>query len=229
MTGQTNTGGGGIGAQRKGTIDVTYPAGATCTVTNGSQTYTALDTSGAAAFIVEPGTWTVKAVQGSENTSQSVTVTAGGWVEVELSFWNGELYDAGNEFTKYTGGWKVSSVKPDSGAIAQTPKITKNAANIVCASYGLIHPENKMDLTNFSSVVFEGTIVGKPNEPTWLQAGIWTAIGSYFSSNSVVISQITSTVSRVALDCSALTGQYYVGIGRYGDETSITITKAWLE
>lgn len=44
---------GGGGGQSEGPVDsgtivVTYPIGATCTVTNDTYTYTALDTSGAA-------------------------------------------------------------------------------------------------------------------------------------------------------------------------------------
>ena len=78
-------GGQGKGPVKKSTIVANYPIGSTCTVTNGTKTYNALDTSGAASFVVEPGEWTVTAVN-DETASENVNVVAGGWVAVELSF-----------------------------------------------------------------------------------------------------------------------------------------------
>lgn len=63
-------------------IGVTYPSGSKCTCTNGSTTLTAKDTSGKALFIIKAkGTWTVKAVSGSESASKAVSITADGQVE----------------------------------------------------------------------------------------------------------------------------------------------------
>ena len=60
-------------------IGVTYPSGSTCTCTNGSKTLTAKDTSGKAIFVIpSAGTWTVKAVKGSQSASKAVSITAEG-------------------------------------------------------------------------------------------------------------------------------------------------------
>lgn len=63
-------------------ISVTYPSGSTVTCTNGSKTLKAKDTSGKAMFIIpSAGTWTVKAVKGSQSASKAVSITAAGQVE----------------------------------------------------------------------------------------------------------------------------------------------------
>lgn len=63
-------------------IGVTYPAGSTCTCTNGSKTLKAKDTTGKAIFVIpSAGTWMVKAVSGSKSTSKTVSITAEGQVE----------------------------------------------------------------------------------------------------------------------------------------------------
>lgn len=62
-------------------IGVTYPSGSTCTCTNGSKTLTAKDTSGKAIFVIpSAGTWTVKAVKGSQSASKAVSITAEGQI-----------------------------------------------------------------------------------------------------------------------------------------------------
>lgn len=72
-------------------IGVTYPSGSTCTCTNGSKTLTAKDTTGKALFVIpSAGTWTVKAVKGSQSASKAVSITAEGQVAtVTLTY---ELY-----------------------------------------------------------------------------------------------------------------------------------------
>ena len=70
------------------TIDVTSPAGATLTCSLNETVYTATTSTGTYQFQVhEVGTWTVKAVSGSETASEQVVITSDGQSEeVELSF-----------------------------------------------------------------------------------------------------------------------------------------------
>lgn len=81
----------GGGTKPYAVIGVTYPSGSTVTCTNGSKTLTAKDTSGKALFIIpSAGTWTVKAVKGSQSASKAVSITAEGQVAtVTLTY---ELY-----------------------------------------------------------------------------------------------------------------------------------------
>ena len=60
-------------------IGVTYPSGSVCTCTNGTLTLTAKGTGGKAIFVIpSAGTWTVKAVKGSDSASKAVSITAEG-------------------------------------------------------------------------------------------------------------------------------------------------------
>jgi len=226
-------GGQGKGPIKKGTIVVTYPAGATCTVTNGSQTYTALDTSGAAAFIVEPGTWTVKATKGSDSNSKSVTVAAGGWISVELSFWDGTIYNAGTKVKQlYSNG------------VGTTHTTTWNAANVTLkatlnssGSRGcgeLIYSE-PLILSEFStlSAVFSGASASVRGD-AWVMAFVSTETTpapdgpsyTYDTVSGVVASSkqsIKNTASgTLTVDISALTKgtSYTVGVALICDSNN---------
>ena len=102
MKGAIMLSGGGSG-KLFAAIGVTYPAGSTLTCTNGTKTLTAKNTSGQWVFAVpEAGTWTVKAVSGSNSKSQSVSITKEGQLEsVTLSY----SYEILNSSTNITGGW----------------------------------------------------------------------------------------------------------------------------
>ena len=87
------------------TINVTYPAGATLTCSYGSTVYTATTSTGSYQFRVhEVGTWLVKAVQGSEEVSTSVSITTDGQSEsVELSFV--KIYGISRNVTSSSPAW----------------------------------------------------------------------------------------------------------------------------
>lgn len=100
--------GGGIG-EIASAIAVTYPAGSTCTATNGTKTLVAKDTSGFALFDVEPGTWTVSCTDGSNNKSVSVIITAEGESHIITLKYSLVLFDNGTDNTDITGGWSSIS------------------------------------------------------------------------------------------------------------------------
>ena len=87
MNGRTNAKNNG-GGKAFAAISVTYPAGSTCTCTDGTKTLKLKSTSGQGFFLIPyAATWTVTAVSGSKSASKAVSITAEGRVEtVELSF-----------------------------------------------------------------------------------------------------------------------------------------------
>lgn len=87
------------------TIDVTFPAGATLTCSCDGTVYTAPTTSGSYQFKVHKiGTWTVKAVDGDESESTTVTITSDGQSEsVELSFV--KIYGISRDITSTSPAW----------------------------------------------------------------------------------------------------------------------------
>lgn len=63
----------------KAYINVTYPAGSTCTVTNGTIQLTAPDASGSYTFTVPSvGNWTVSCTNGATSAASTVSITADG-------------------------------------------------------------------------------------------------------------------------------------------------------
>ena len=81
-------------------IGVTYPSGSTCTCTNGSKTLTAKDTSGKAIFVIpSAGTWTVKAVKGSQSASKAVSITAEGQIATVTLIYRLYIFKNGSGLT----------------------------------------------------------------------------------------------------------------------------------
>lgn len=230
----------GKGPVKKGTIGIYYPTGATCTVSNGSKIYTALDTSGAAAFIVDPGEWTVTAVSGSDTASKSISVTDGGFASVELSFWQGDLYYNGDEYTEITGGW--IDVYTRGGVTKNADSITVlGGANYTCRG---VTTAEKIDIAGFSKLnITMKTVTGGDTGASFLALVDADNTGSIRKDNgyggdmiSPVVSVLTNSQTTFSVDISSLAESnkteyyvvYYVA-GTSGVERKREFTHIWLE
>lgn len=232
MVGRTNTTGASNGPIKKGTIVVSYPAGAICAVNNGIKTYTALDTSGAAAFSVDPGTWTVRAYGADGDSSENVSVTAGGWVSVELSF-DIILFESGMTTGTTALGWKSASDQ-----VALEPNINYDAEAVyvgydvsIGGRTGVAH-WGAYDLTKFSTIKVNLTMTGIWTS-AYAQANglfVWKELSTgYYPDKAVAKHQIASNnETLLTVDVSALAGVHYIGMGlRRGDTTpTYRITRA---
>lgn len=99
------------------TINITYPAGSTCTCSDGSTTLTGPDTGGTWACVVpNTGTWTVSCTNGTESTSENVSITTDGQsASVELSY-NDVVFDRTKQsFSSISS--KLKETYSDGGAI----------------------------------------------------------------------------------------------------------------
>ena len=206
-------------------IGVTYPAGSTCTCTNGSKTLTAKDTTGKALFVIpSSGTWTVEAVKGSKSTSKAVSITAEGQVEIVTLIFDLILFDGGDN-TSVTGGWAYTitdegygtpNVRGDNLTVGTTlywlPGRSWNAGGTDQKSRsGYAHTKNKIDVTNYNTI---------------------TAVSNYAEGHLTVgNASVALKVGTVSLDISALTGSYEVRLGDTvsGDACSkVEISKLYL-
>lgn len=94
MVGRTNVGGGGGGSSSSNYAyaQVTFPAGSTCTATNGSKTLTSPVTTGLYVFELPtpsstPESWTFSCTSGSDTASSSISITGKYQFEaIELAF-----------------------------------------------------------------------------------------------------------------------------------------------
>lgn len=149
------------------TINITYPAGSTCTCSDGTTTISAPDTSGTWTCIVpNAGTWTAAATDGVESTSESVSITTDGQiVAIELSYllW---LYKSGNTYNAVTGGWSVAKHPSTGGSFDGV--LTLNADSMLLstevfggsAAYANAFTNNSIDLTGVNTLKFKITGIG---------------------------------------------------------------------
>ena len=201
-------GGGGGGSDTYAFIVVTYPAGSTCTATDGTTTLTAPDTSGNwVCKVPNAGTWTVFCTNGTDTASTTVVIsTEGQSVSVTLSYWDGGLYVNGDEYTGITGGWVASPI----GTITNTGStlsLLRGATGDI--AYG--NTDNAINLGGFSTLKFTGYLNANPSIPSNYRFGLATSKDGEW----VVYGQIpynTSTPQTVSIDISVLdrTVPYYV-------------------
>nr|DAI54376.1 MAG TPA: hypothetical protein [Caudoviricetes sp.] len=186
------------------TLNITYPAGSTCTVTDGTTTYTAPDTSGTWTCIVgNTDTWTVSCTNGSNNASQAVSITTSGQtVSVALSY---TLYlFNGGDVTANSGGWN-SPISISGGTL-----IISGGATFLTATN-----KNAIDLTNFKTLVFVATDVQGTNYQQGFRFGVMASQQSDLNGNydSLFAASVDpNQAGTYTVDVNSLSGNYFVGL-----------------
>ena len=140
---------------------------------------------------------------------------------VWFTWWDGTLYDAGNEYTDITGGWKSKSGIVIRSGAQSVGTATKNATNLYVTSTaasatGAFTTVNKINLTGFSRITFHSTgnyggIVVAAHQ---FETGVLMDAPAYSSIDT----------SPFNLDISGLTdGEYYISIaGENSSRASFT-------
>lgn len=217
----------GGGTKPYAVIGVTYPAGSTCTCTDGTKTLTLKNTSGQGIFIIPyAATWTVTASDGTNTKSQSVEITTEGQsVSVTLSY-ELILFDSG-----VVVPWKVIQAKP-TATISDT--IYLYAADPTTPVVSAVRTTNKINLSGYS--VLKYTVTQNVNPETAFMcvtsstsAPINAGITNTVTSAVVAYGQPTAT-GTYSVDVSEVQGEHYVSIaeGHY-PKSGLTISKVWLE
>ena len=196
------------------TINITYPAGSTCTCSDGTTTLAAPDTSGTWACIVpNAGTWTAAATDGVENTSESVSITTDGQtVAVELSYYT-YLFKPNTDTTNVTGGWQLNSNGSLDSAGDQLVATFTNAYNHGFAFN--VATINKIDFTEFTTLVATCKVADKnnaaPSSATFAVASTQTGFNSAGTASTKVASTtFSNSTTAVTIDVSGISGSYYV-------------------
>ena len=198
------------------TINVTFPAGSTCTATCGAVQLTATaaeQASGSAVFgVPNAGTWTITSTanDGSDNsTSDTVEITEDGQsVSVELSYWNGELYARGNEYENITGGWGLRYSEGTGGTVTVESEriiISANQGNTGSGSVVYAGPENLIDLTNFS--VFRAKMTKVSGGTIQVSLSVAESVGSGPLAYSNEVALTANIESEITLDVRAISGE----------------------
>ena len=225
---------GGSGNKVFAVIGATYPAGSICTCSNGSKTLTTKDTSGKALFVIpSAGTWTVKAIKGSQSASKAVSITAEGQVETVTLMFETILFDNG----------VIGDIKWDASKVDDTTYCTNSVSDVIWLSgtvydNGLIFVapsatrgiSSAIDLTNYNKVNVRVKQVLSNTGTAKIYVGT-SALGDQIATANIALAdgQISS------LDISSVTGSKYISIyvrptgGTYGNKIDVKLDKVWLE
>jgi hypothetical protein len=227
------------------TINITYPAGSTCTCSDGTTTLSAPDTSGTWACIVpNAGTWTAAATDGVENTSESVSITTDGQIAaIELSYllW---LYKSGNTYNAVTGGWSVAEHPSTGGSFDSV--LTLNDDSMLLSTevfggsvaYANAFTNNSIDLTGVNTLKFKITGIGntaysdKEGNTHKFRFSLVVAnerptkLNPTFAADMKILA-----TGEYSVDVSAVTAGYvgiWITTGGY-NKTTLTISEIWGE
>ena len=195
------------------TINITYPAGSTCTCSDGTTTISAPDTSGTWACIVpNAGTWTVTSTSGTETDSKAVTITTDGQsTSVELSYAL-FLFKPNAPSDIIAGEWEMPV---HSTVTAEAELVVKSVNNYNNNRLLSARTKGQIDLTEYSTL--QATCKASGGSNTYLEV---------YSGSSVVASAAFGTnLTTVTVDISALSGLHSIGFGgKHSEYLAITYT-----
>lgn len=195
------------------TINITYPAGSTCTCSEGTTTLSAPDTSGTWACIVpNAGTWTVTSTSGTETDSKAVTITTDGQsTSVELSYAL-FLFKPNAPSDIIAGEWEM----PVNSTVTAEAELTVKSVNNYNGDRTIsARTKGQIDLTEYSTIQATCKASGGRN----------TKLEVYSGSSTVASTAIGTDLTTVTVDISALSGLHSIGFaGRHSAYATITYT-----
>lgn len=186
------------------TINITYPAGSTCTCSDGTTTISAPDTSGTWACIVpNAGTWTVTSTSGKETDSKTVTITTDGQsISVELSYAL-FLFKPNAPSDIIAGEWEMPV---NSTVTAEAELVVKSVNNFNGYRNISVRTKGQIDLTEYSTLQATCKASGGTN----------TKLEVYSGSSVVASAAIGTSLTTVTVDIYALSGLHSIGFsGRH--------------
>lgn len=185
------------------TINVTYPAGSTCTCSDGTTTLTAPNTSGSWTCIVyNAGTWTATATDGDKSKSADVVITTDGQTESVTLLYITYLFKDGETYDSLTGGWQgtVNAEKQALQLIVQAGK-SQN-----------VHTKSKVDMTDYSTISVK-TDANVHNVSLYL-----IIEDSLAASKPVAKAELNTASDEVSLDISNITGSHFIRLHSYSEK-----------
>lgn len=195
------------------TINITYPAGSTCTCSDGTTTLTAPDTSGTwVCTVPNAGTWTVTSTSETETDSKAVTITTDGQsTSVELSYAL-FLFKPNAPSSIISGEWEMPG---NSTVTAEAELTVKSVNNFNGDRTWSARTKGQIDLTEYSTL--QATCKASGGSKTKLEV--------YSGSSAVASAAIGTDLTTVTVDISALSGLHSIGFsGRHSAYAAITYT-----
>lgn len=188
------------------TINITYPAGSTCTCSDGTTTLSAPDTSGSWTCIVyNAGTWTATATDGDKSKSADVVITTDGQTENITLQYITHLFNNGDTCDAITGGWGTGSTSAGSASISgqQISIVAYAEKSFSCG------PKNKIDVSEYKALSVTVDSIDNGSLSVYLYA---TSI------SNPAAKVTTSTTGTVSLDISSVSGANTVMLSFYSEK-----------
>lgn len=203
------------------TINVTYPAGSTCTATDGTTTLTAPDTSGSWTCVVpNAGTWTVTCNDSAGSISETFS----------------DIHDGSNEHLAFLSGWKVN----DGHVLSSGPYSTGTSYGLGAKGSARVGPPlyinvmyasqwnltTQMDVTPYKTVIYYRTSAymmssaSSDAKPRLAYAITSSISNSNWVKNAAVKQELnTKGGGTYRYDITSLTGNFYICIWVGGDDS----------
>ena len=188
------------------TINITYPAGSTCTCSDGITTLYAPDTSGTwVCTVPNAGTWTVSSTDGDRSKSADVVITTDGQTESVTLQYITYLFNNGDTCDAITGGWGIGSTSAGSASISgqQISIIAYAEKSFSCG------PKNKIDVSEYEALSVTVDSIGSGS------LSIYLYVTSSSNPAAIVTTRTTGTVS---LDISSVSGANTVILMFYSEK-----------
>lgn len=207
-------------------INVTYPAGSTCTCSDGNTSLVAPDTTGKCTFVVpNAGTWTVSCTTGTDTASQNVSITAEEQSEIVNLEYKLFLYRAGDTCDIVTGGWGKHlagglSVTFNSTDLKMTPTSEYQAHGAASTNKAITTTGYTMLKAIYSS--------SQKKADDRLRMGFISDYGSggYWPTFASSVALNTGTNNTAKL---AISGNVNKPVGFFCSDSNLTVYQVWLE
>lgn len=220
------------GTSFSATINITYPSGSTCTVSNYKKTWTAPNMTGSWTLKVnEVGIYTIKAVNGNNSGTKEVKITAAGQTINTTVQYKQYLFQTGSGSGDII--WKTLVGGYTSANVSTTSLTMNGGSSVYYTSQVAITTDNSIDLTSYSKLYFD------------IQSSVLSAAWVGVSKNKYTRGSETSTITRdnataytditttdriqIAVDISGLSGFYYVFQASDGLNVVTNGYNVWLE
>lgn len=188
------------------TINITYPAGSTCTCSDGTTTLSAPDTSGTwVCTVPNAGKWTVSSTDGDKSKSADVVITTDGQTESVTLLYITHLFNNGDTCDAITGGWGTGATSSGSASISgQQISIAANAQKTFSCG-----TKNKIDVSEYEALSVAVDSIGGGSLSVYLYAT---------SASNPAAKVTTKTTGTVSLDISSVFGANTVMLSFYSEK-----------
>lgn len=217
----TRRGGGGYAFAQ---IVAEYPAGSTCTCSNGAKTLTAKTTSGKWIFNVpSTGTWTVTATDGTNTKSESIVISTKGQIEKLELMYGFYIFKEGSGLTS---GYSVSSLRPSAVSVSSDKIVWNTEAGF----FQFLWVAPAVALSLFSTLKIEMKCTSRPasTDNVTLGVGADEPISGMIGNFNASQSNIYDTTRQIfSVDISSLSDTEYIKLN--AERVLGEIYNIWLE